>query len=164
MYRLKIKKKELPLFAIAIFVSTQLLMHPSFATDTVNATKPITNSLGMTAPFLMSWVPIWIFALAGGGCSLFIKLDKVDIYFRALYFAKPILGMFSSISLCLFVASGAEPPEVILIGYAFAMAFFSAPLLQGALVLLSSIKNQAAVINTVSPIKLEVPDQEDKKS
>ncbi len=116
------------------------------------------------APFTLSWLPVWVFAGMGGLCSIFFKIPSIDIHFRYLLFAKPLLGTFGAVSLCLFVTKGVEPPEVVLPAYAFLAALLSAPLLQNTLAVVSVPKNNVSFLNAVNPFKFKlVPNDEVEK-
>lgn len=120
--------------------------------------KPILNQWGMTAPFLMSWLPVWLFCFAGGVGSIFVKVDNIDARFRYLYVAKPFLGLLGGMSVCIAMTDGRDPPEVILSAYGAISSFLSSAILQFVLVLLSSPKNSLAVVNRMSPVQFELPD------
>ena len=153
MPKKRVKTSTLWVFALMLLVSTVAVAQVSDA-----APKPIVNQWGVTAPFLLSWLPILIFCLAGGIGSIFVKVGNIDDKFRWLYVAKPYLGFFGGLALCLGVTDGRDPPEVILMTYGFGASLLAATILQFAIVLLSSPKNSLAVVNQVSPVKFELPD------
>ena len=144
----------------AIWVFGLLLTISSIAVAQVSSDvpKPIINQWGITAPFLLSWLPVWIFCMLGGIGSIFVKVDNIDARFRYLYVAKPFLGVLGGMSLSIAMTDGRDPPEVILSTYAAISSFLSSAILQFVLVLLSSPKNSLAVVNKVSPVKFELPD------
>ena len=145
----------------AIWVFALLLTISSIAVAQVSSDvpKPIINQWGITAPFLMSWLPVWIFCMLGGIGSIFVKVDNIDARFRYLYVAKPFLGVLGGMSLSIAMTDGRDPPEVILSTYAAISSFLSSAILQFVLVLLSSPKNSLAVVNKVSPVQFELPDK-----
>lgn len=145
----------------AIWVFALLLTISSIAVAQVSSDvpKPIINQWGITAPFLLSWLPVWIFCMLGGIGSIFVKVDNIDARFRYLYVAKPFLGVLGGMSLSIAMTDGRDPPEVILSTYAAISSFLSSAILQFVLVLLSSPKNSLAVVNKVSPVQFELPDK-----
>ena len=145
----------------AIWVFALLLTMSSIAVAQVSSDvpKPTINQWGITAPFLLSWLPVWIFCMLGGIGSIFVKVDNIDARFRYLYVAKPFLGVLGGMSLSIAMTDGRDPPEVILSTYAAISSFLSSAILQFVLVLLSSPKNSLAVVNKVSPVQFELPDK-----
>ena len=153
MPKKRVKTSALWVFALMLLVSTVAVAQVGDA-----APKPIVNQLGIAAPFLASWLPVWIFCIVGGIGSIFIKVGDIDSRFRWLYVAKPYLGTFSGMMLCIAVTDGRDPPEVILSSYGGLVSFVGALLMQFLAVLLSSPKNSLKVVNSVSPVQFELPD------
>lgn len=154
MPKKRVKTSALWAFALMLLVSTMAVAQ---AGDV--ETKPILNSWGMTAPFLLSWLPVWIFSALGGIGAIFVKVGDIDTRFRCLYVAKPFLGILGGMSLSIAMTDGRDPPEVILSTYAAISSFLSSAILQFVLVLLSSPKNSLKVVNSVSPVQFELPDK-----
>ena len=153
MPKKRMKVSALWAFALMLLVSTIAVAQVGDA-----APKPIVNQWGITAPFLLSWLPVWIFSALGGIGSIFVKVDNIDARFRYLYVAKPFLGVLGGMSLSIAMTDGRDPPEVILSTYAAISSFLSSAILQFVLVLLSSPKNSLKVVNSVSPVQFELPD------
>ena len=153
MPKKRVKTSSLWAFALMLMIST--IAVAQVGDDT---TKPILNSWGMAAPFLLSWLPVWIFCVFGGVGAIFVKVGNIDARFRYLYVAKPYLGVLGGMSLSIAMTDGRDPPEVILSAYAAISSFLSSAILQFVLVLLSSPKNSLAVVNRVSPVQFELPD------
>ena len=151
-------KKRVKTSALWVFVLMLLVSTVAVAQVGDDTPKPILNSWGMAAPFLLSWLPVWIFSVLGGIGSIFIKVGDIDSRFRWLYVAKPYLGTFSGMMLCVAVTDGRDPPEVILSSYGGLVSFVGALLMQFLAVLLSSPKNSLKVVNSVSPVQFELPD------
>ncbi len=103
-----------------------------------------------TAPFLFSWLGVWVFSLAGGICASFVRIADIDSKLYAAIFAKMFIGTFSGVALCLLIAANAEPPEAALTFWAFAASLFSAPLATGALVYISNQRRLDSIFNRVS--------------
>ena len=154
MPKKRVKTSALWVFALMLMISTVAVAQVG---DDI--TKPILNSWGMTAPFLLSWLPVWIFCVLGGIGSIFVKVDNIDTRFRYLYVAKPFLGVLGGMSLSIAMTDGRDPPEVILSTYAAISSFLSSAILQFVLVLLSSPKNSLKVVNSVSPVQFELPEK-----
>ena len=103
-----------------------------------------------SAPFLFSWLGVWVFSLAGGICASFVRIEDIDNKFYAPMFAKIVLGLFSGVALCSLIASGSEPPKAALTFWAFFASLFSAPIGAGALVYLSNQDRLNGWFNRVS--------------
>ena len=153
MPKKRVKTSTLWVFALMLLVSTMAVAQAGDA-----APKPILNNWGIAAPFLLSWLPVWIFSALGGIGSIFVKVENIDARFRYLYVAKPFLGLLGGMSLSIAMTDGRDPPEVILSTYAAISSFLSSAILQFVLVLLSSPKNSLKVVNSVSPVQFELPD------
>lgn len=156
-HSIKLKRRALWLFGVLLATMTA-----AAAQIPADTPIPIMNSYGMTAPFLISWLPIWAFAVAGGIGSLFFKIEAIDKNFRFLLIAKPFLGVFGALALCLVLASNTEPPAIALGAYAFIAALLSAPILQGLLTMASLPKNQAGLFNAINPLRFKVVVEEPK--
>ena len=154
MSKRRVKTSALWVLALMLLMSTVAVAQAGGVEP-----KPILNSWGMTAPFLLSWLPVWIFCVLGGIGSIFVKVGNIDARFRYLYVAKPYLGVLGGMSLSIAMTDGRDPPEVILITYASISSFLSSAILQFVLVLLSSPKNSLAVVNKVSPVQFELPEK-----
>lgn len=146
-------------FALTLMISTIAVAQVGDAVP-----KPIVNQWGIAAPFLASWLPVWVFCIVGGIGSIFIKVGDIDDRFRWLYVAKPYLGTFSGMMLCIAVTDGRDPPEVVLSSYGGLVSFVGALLMQFLAVLLSSPKNSLKFVNSVSPVQFELPDDKGGKS
>ena len=152
-------KKQIRTSTLWAFVLMLMVSTIAVAQVGDGAPKPILNSWGMTAPFLISWLPVWIFCVLGGIGAIFVKVGDIDTGFRCLYVAKPFLGVLGGMSLSIAMTDGRDPPEVILIAYAAISSFLSSAILQFVLVLLSSSKNSLKVVNSVSPVQFELPEK-----
>ena len=153
MPKKRVKTSTLWAFALMLLVSTMAVAQAGDVEP-----KPILNSWGMAAPFLLSWLPVWIFSALGGIGAIFVKVGNIDTRFRCLYVAKPFLGVLGGMSLSIAMTDGRDPPEVILSTYAAISSFLSSAILQFVLVLMSSPKNSLKVVNSVSPVQFELPD------
>ena len=154
MLKRRVKTSALWVFALMLLMSTVAVAQVGDDTP-----KLILNSWGMAAPFLLSWLPVWIFCMLGGIGSIFVRVDSIDASFRSLFLAKPFLSVLDSMSLSIAMTDGRDPPEVILSTYAAISSFLSSAILQFVLVLLSSPKNSLKVVNSVSPVQFEMPDK-----
>lgn len=151
-----IKKHMLWCFAALLALMTKAMAKVGDASTVTEHTIIVVNTYGMTAPFLISWVPIWVFATAGGVGSIFIKIPEIDKHFRWLLIAKPFLGLFGGISLCLVVTDGSEPPQIALAAYALVVSLLSAPILQMLIAVVTIPKNQAGLVNAINPFKFKI--------
>jgi len=102
------------------------------------------------APFLFSWVGVWVFSAAGGICAGFVRINDIDSKLYAAVFAKVFIGTFTGVSLCLLIASSTEPPEAALTFWAFFASLFSSPLVAGGLVYISNQRRLDNIFNRVS--------------
>ena len=159
MPKKRVNTSTLLAFALTLMISTIAVAQVGDAVP-----KPIVNQWGIAAPFLASWLPVWVFCIVGGIGSIFIKVGDIDDRFRWLYVAKPYLGTFSGMMLCIAVTDGRDPPEVVLSSYGGLVSFVGALLMQFLAVLLSSPKNSLKVVNSVSPVQFELPDDKGGKS
>ena len=158
---IRIKGRVLWFFALTLSIMTKVM-----AADTTMITAEtviVVNKYGMGAPFLISWLPVWIFALAGGIGATFIKIPEIDKHFRYLMISKPFLGLFGGIALCLLVSDGSEPPQVALTAYALIASLLSAPILQALIAVVTIPKNQAGFFNSVNPFKFKIVVADDNK-
>lgn len=159
----RIKKRALWLFAIVLSLMTKAAASAS-TTQITAETVIVVNRYGMGAPFLVSWIPVWLFALAGGIGANFIKIPDIDKHFRYLMLAKPFLGVFGGITLCLLISDGSEPPQAAMTAYAFIAALLSAPILQALLVVTTIPRNQAGLLNSINPFKFKIVVAGDKET
>lgn len=148
---IRLKKRMLWLLAALLLLMTAAVANTGNVPDAVTI-----SAYGIGVPFLKSWLPIWIFAAAGGTGSLFFKIEAIDKHFRWLMIAKPFLGLFGALSLCLILASAVEPQPPVMSAYAFLAALLSAPLLQALLAVASLPRNQSELFNTINPFKFKV--------
>lgn len=157
MPRIKLKKQSIWLLFFMLLITT-------VAVAQVPASHPIPviNEYGMPAPFLLSWAGIWFFAAAGSIGSTFMKVGDVDMRFNKAHLAKPYLGFFTAISLCVLIAKGASPPSPALMFLAFVVGSGGAIVMQGLLVFLANMKNQAAIIKHTTGVQLEVPNDKEQ--
>lgn len=97
---------------------------------------------GLTAPFLLTWLPYWVFAFLGGLAAAFVRIDDIDRRLVAPFIAKPLTGMTAGLAIVTYLNGNAEPPSVTLTLWAFLGAVLSTPILTGFLVFISDQKRQ----------------------
>lgn len=161
-YCIYIKQRVLWAFALILVIMTTA-MAAETTTHITAQTVIVVNKYGMGAPFLISWLPVWIFAFAGGLGANFIKIPEIDKHFRYLMIAKPFLGLFGGIALCLLVSDGSEPPQIALTAYALISALLSAPILQGLIAVVTLPKNQIGLLNSINPFKFKIVSADTKE-
>lgn len=105
---------------------------------------------GFAAPFLQSWVGVWVFAVAGGASAGFVRVDEIDNKLYAPFFAKIFIGTFAGVSLCALIATGSEPPAPALTFWAYAASFCTAPICAGLLVFISDQRRLNSIFNRAS--------------
>lgn len=97
---------------------------------------------GLQAPFLISWLGVWVFALLGGLASGFIRIDDIDGRLRYPLIAKPLIGMVSGVAMVTYLNKNIEPPATDLVFWAFVASLCSTPIICGFLVFISDQKRQ----------------------
>ena len=100
---------------------------------------------GLHAPFLISWLGVWLFALLGGVASAFISISDIDKRLRRPFISKPLIGMTAGVVIAVFINQNAEPPPPTLIFWAFIGSICSTPIITGFLVFISDQDRQNAV-------------------
>ena len=65
------------------------------------AARKMAEPRTLPAPFLLSWLDVWIFAAAGGVCAALVKIPEIDKRFGYPPFAKFLIGLFSGVALSL---------------------------------------------------------------
>lgn len=119
-----------------------LLSYPvaTYAAETMQAN-------GLVAPFLVSWLGVWVFAIAGGLGASFIYVTDVDSKLKNPVMAKLVLGTFWGVALCLFIDAMTSTPMGALPLFALAASCFSAPVCAGLMVYISNQKRLNGVFD-----------------
>ena len=107
----------------------------------------MTDLQGLSAPFLISWLGVWLFAFVGGLASGFIKVKDIDDRLLKPFIAKPLIGTICGVALAIYINQNANPPPLTLLPWALIGAFISTPIVTGFLVFISDQKRQDAVYN-----------------
>lgn len=115
---------------------------------------------GLYAPFMLSWIGVWLFAALGGLASAFILIDDIDKRLRMPFIAKPLIGTAAGVVMALFINGDAEPPPANLAFWAFIGSLCSTPLITGLLVFISDQERQNALYKSAQDKFL--PWQKDK--
>lgn len=100
------------------------------------------TTIGLHAPFLMSWMGVWLFAFLGGLASGFVKISDIDNRLLYPFISKPLIGMTAGVAIAVFINQNAEPPPTTLIFWALIGALFSTPIITGFAVFISDQKRQ----------------------
>ena len=106
------------------------------------------DSLGLSQlspPFVVTWIGIWVFAIAGGFCASFIYVTDVDSKLKNPAIAKVVIGTFWGMALCLALDALTSTPMGALPLFALFASCFSAPLCAGLMVYISDQKRQNEV-------------------
>lgn len=98
---------------------------------------------GLHAPFLISWLGVWVFAFLGGLASGFICIDDIDSRLRYPLIAKPLIGTVAGVAMAMMINGQAEPPANSLAFWAFVGSVCSTPIITGFLVFISDQKRQS---------------------
>ncbi len=102
----------------------------------------MTDILGLHAPFLISWLGVWLFAFLGGLASAFIKIQDLDNRLLYPFIAKPLIGMVSGVAIAVLINQNTEPPPPTLLFWALIGTFISTPIVTGFLVFISDQSRQ----------------------
>lgn len=97
---------------------------------------------GLTAPFLISWLPFWVFTILGGLASGFVKIDDIDNRLRYPFISKPFIGMVSGMAVTTYLNKNVEPPPSDLLFWAFVVSLCATPIVCGFLVFISDQNRQ----------------------
>ncbi len=119
----------------------------------VVAAQSLANTQALTAPFLLSWTGVWVFAIGGGICAGFVRIADVDVHFYAPMVAKAIIGTFSGVALCLLIDAFTNTQNGALAFFAYFASLFSAPLAGGVTVWLSKQKRIDNALNQIAKRK-----------
>lgn len=106
-------------------------------------------SSNLTAPFVFSWVGVWVFSGAGGFCAGFITVNDIDARLEHPRAAKFVIGLFWGVAICSLIDAFAEPPQGALTFFALAVSSFATPSTAGAMVWLSNQKRIDNALNQV---------------
>lgn len=101
------------------------------------------NGLGvndLSPPFVIAWIGVWVFAIAGGIGASFIHVTDVDSKLKYPAMAKIVLGTFWGMALSLAIESLTSTPMGALPLFALGASCFSAPLCAGLMVYISNQK------------------------
>lgn len=128
---LKIKVGWLWVFLVAIAVSYPI---------SVLAATNVVGDRDLVAPFLFSWIGVWIFAAAGGICAGFVRITDVDEKLNHPMLAKFVIGLFWGVALCSLIDAFTSTPQAALTFFALFASCFSAPVCAGLMVYLSNQK------------------------
>ena len=104
----------------------------------------------LTAPFIFSWVGVWVFSGAGGLCASFIVIDDIDAKLRHPIIAKFVIGLFCGVGICLLLDALTGTPQGALTFFALFVSLFSTPSTAGAMVWLSNQKRINSALNQVT--------------
>lgn len=103
----------------------------------------------LAAPFLVSWIGVWVFAAGGGVGASFIHVTDVDDKLKNPAVAKVVIGTFWGVALCLVIDALTSTPMGALPFFALFASCFSAPLCAGAMVYISNQKRLDATFDVV---------------
>lgn len=97
---------------------------------------------GLSAPFLISWLGVWLFAFFGGLASAFIRINDIDVKLSYPIIAKTLIGTTAGVAMAMMINGQAEPPPINLSFWAFVGSICSTPIITGFLVFISDQKRQ----------------------
>lgn len=100
---------------------------------------PIT---GLTAPFLISWLPVWVFATLAGFATAFIRINDIDNRLLYPFISKPLIGVTTGVAIAMILNGQVEPPPISLAFWAFVGSLCSTPIITGFLVFISDQRRQ----------------------
>lgn len=99
----------------------------------------------LSPPFVIAWIGVWVFAIAGGFCASFIYVTDVDSKLKNPAITKVFIGTFWGVALCLAIDALTSTPMGALPLFALFASCFSAPLCAGLMVYISDQKRQNEV-------------------
>ena len=132
---LKIKVRQMWWFLFLAIASYPMAVYASVELEQVV----------LVAPFLSSWLGIWVFAMAGGVASAFIRVEEIDRKLFVPFISKPFIGTVFGVGLCMFMSDGVDPPKGALTFWALIVSTCSTPVVAGFLVFISDQKRQNKV-------------------
>lgn len=109
----------------------------------------MTELQGLSAPFLISWLGVWLFAFLGGLASGFVKISDIDNRLLYPFISKPLIGMTAGVAIAVFINQNAEPPPPTLIFWALMGSLLSTPVVTGFLVFISDQNRQNEIYEQV---------------
>lgn len=101
------------------------------------------------APFLISWLAVWLFAFGGGLASAFIRIRTIDERLLMPYVSKPLIGTMAGVALALWINGDADPPSIVLASWACLASLFSTPIVTGVLVYISDQERQNSIYQQI---------------
>ena len=125
----KIKRKRL----VWTCLTTLALLYPI----SVWAASIVKPTIVLPAPFLIEWIGVWFFAIGGGICAAFVKMEQIDKRFYYPALAKFLIGVFSGVAISLFIETFINTRMGFLTFGALFASLFSAPTAAGVMAWLS---------------------------
>ena len=113
----------------------------------------IVQASDLTAPFIFSWLGVWVFSGAGGLGAGFIIVDEVDAKLKSPKMAKFIIGTFWGVGICSLIDALTSTPQGALTFFALAVSSFATPSTTGAMVWLSNQKRINSALNQITKAK-----------
>ena len=105
----------------------------------------------LSPPFVIAWLGVWVFAIAGGVGASFIHVTDVDSKLKYNpVIAKVVIGTFWGMALCLALDALTDTPMGALPIFALFASCFSAPLCAGLMVYISDQKRQNKIYDLAS--------------
>ncbi|SLJ84513.1 hypothetical protein [Psychrobacter sp. DAB_AL43B] len=119
----------------------------------------------LSAPFIFSWLGVWVFSGAGGLGASFIVVDDIDAKLRHPVIAKFVIGLFWGVGICLLIDALTGTPQGALTFFALAVSSFATPSTAGAMVWLSNQKRINKALDKGFKMKtgIDLSDTEDDK-
>lgn len=117
----------------------------------------------LTAPFIFSWIGVWVFSGAGGFSAGFIRVDEIDDRLKNPKTAKFFIGLFWGVGICLLIDALTGTPQGALTFFALAVSSFATPSTAGAMVWLSNQRRINRALNKGFQMKtgIDVSDKDD---
>jgi hypothetical protein len=137
----KIKVKWLWMFLVATALGYPI---------SVLAASGVTEGNDFVAPFLFSWLGVWVFAAAGGLCAGFVRITDIDERLNRPILAKFVIGLFWGVALCSLIDAFTSTPQAALTFFALFASCFSAPICAGLMVYLSNQKRLNSAFDQVA--------------
>lgn len=99
------------------------------------------------APFLSSWVGVWVFGGAGGVGAGFIIVEEIDVRLKTPRLAKFFIGLFWGVGICLVIHSLTNTPLGALTFFALVASSFATPVTTATMIWAGNQKRVNKALN-----------------
>lgn len=124
----------------------------------------IVQASDMTAPFIFSWLGVWLFSGAGGLGASFIRVEDIDNKLKSPVAAKFTIGLSWGVCTSLLIDALTSTPLGALTFFSLAVSSFATPVTTGAMVWFSNQKRINNALNQLTKNKtgIDLSDKDDR--